>query len=244
MQTSSKATVLIIFAIPVIGMLFWLYPRAGVERAPLNHRELATRVMAEYLASHFAGQRAVIISNPFAQKKGQPPEIYAFEAAGIRGLNQGFGKSLAVEAVAFPDLRPEYQQKPDSVYVDPKTTTPLSYLIAEDAFDVLAKQHPACGLLVSLIGLPANLSRVELWRNPAGPKLALLLPDLRVIGDRTAIRSAVKSGQIAALVLNKPGAPAEDAPREKDRQAEFARRFLLVTPETVDELMRAYPKLF
>ncbi len=200
--------------------------------------------MAEYLAGQFGRQRALIVSNPFTQQKGRPKEIYEFEEAGIRGLRAGFRNRIIVAAVAFPDLRPQFILKPDSVYVDPKTTTPLSYLIAEDAFDTLARKHSDCGLIVSLIGLPVNLNRTELWRKPDGPKLALLLPDLRMGGDQAAIRSAVQSRKIVALVLNKPGASPEDAPTEKNGQTEFERRYLLVTPEGIDQVIRSYPRLF
>jgi len=67
---------------------------------------------------------------------------------------------------------------------------------------------------------------------------------LRMVGNQAAIRQAVKSGKLAALVLNKPGAPPEDQPLGKDAKMEFDQRFLLLTPATVDEYLRAYPRLF
>jgi hypothetical protein len=230
------------------GLLFgfglWLFPWSRAQEKPLAQRELATRILAEHLSQRFSGQCAMVISNPFTQRKGQRREIYAFEEAGIRGLRQGFGNSIRLKAVLFPTVRPEFFQHPEAVYVDPKTTTPLSYLVSDDAFDTLARQHSDCALMVSLIGVPANLAQAEFWKNRERPKLALLLPDLRLLGTREAVRQAVKSGKIAAMVLNKPGAPANDAAREKDYRAEFARRFFLVTAETVDEWMRNYPQLF
>src|SRR6185369_6935232 len=119
------------------------------------------------LAGRFPGARALIISNPFAQTKGVGGNVKAYEEAGVRGLRRGFGSKIAIDA---------------------DTTTPMSYLVAPDAFDKIAKQHPSCSLLVSLIGLPADLSKVELWQATDGPKLALLLPDLRMVGDAAAVR--------------------------------------------------------
>jgi hypothetical protein len=65
-----------------------------------------------------------------------------------------------------------------------------------------------------------------------------------MLGDTEAVRQAVRTGKIAAMVLNKPGAPSEDQPLGHDDRMEFDQRFLLVTPETVDQYLRAYPRLF
>ena len=66
---------------------------------------------------------------------------------------------------------------------------------------------------------------------------------LLLVPATTMADQAVSVGGALAL-LNKPGAPANDAALEKDYRAEFARRFLLVTGDTVDEWMRNYPQLF
>jgi hypothetical protein len=91
--------------------------------------------------------------------------------------------------------------------------------------------------------LPAKLNGVRCWREPK-PKFALLLPDLRLIGDATAVKQAVKHGKLAAFVLNKPGAPNSRARLKRSAADEFDRRFLLVTTENVDQLMEEYPQLF
>jgi len=98
--------------------------------------------------------------------------------------------------------------------------------------------------VVSLIGLPANLAPLEQWHKANGPKLALLLPDLRLLGDRAAIREAFKSGKITAAVLNKPGAPAESTKLGGNLKLEFEQRFILLSPANIDSLQKAFPQLF
>src|SRR2546426_271671 len=188
----------------VAALAFWLWPNPEktAQRSALDNRLLAMQMLGEWLARKFPGQRALVIGNPFTQKRGQRKEIYAFDAAAVGGLRKGLGQQIVLVAEAFPEVRSEFLQQPDSVQIDPKTTTPLSYLVAEKSFDALAQKHSDCGILVSLIGLPANLSAADFWRRANGPKLALLLPDLRVVGERAAIRSAFKAGKIAAAVLN------------------------------------------
>ena len=227
-----------------VGLGVWLFFRPSPQEAALHTRELATRGLAEYLASRFGGQRALVISNPFTQRPGFPEGVYAQEKAGIRGLERGFEGKITLAAVVFPELKPEARDDPRAVPVDPASPTPLSYLVAEGAFDKLVQAHPGCGLVVSLIGLPVDLRRVEAWRSSSPVRFALLLPDLRMIGDAAAVREAVRSGKLAAFVLPKPNAPAEQTGLSGDFKKDFDQRFILVTPENVDQEMQAHPQLF
>ena len=210
----------------------------------LGQRELATLFLGQHLARRFPGQMAVVWSNPFSRASGQPREVYQFEKAGLRGLRRGLDTAVKIEAVVFPELRPECRQDLSSVYIDPATTTPLSYLVAPDALDAAVKEHPGARIIVSLIGVPVNLRQTRTWTTASGKSLALLLPDLRMVGNQADIRLALQSGQIAAMVLNKPGAPPDDRPLGGDRKMEFDQRFLLISAENVDAVLKAFPRLF
>jgi len=218
--------------------------RWGHWSTPVQGRELATRFLGAYLASKFPGQRVLVLSNPFTRLPGQPREIRLFEAAELRGLEHGLGDRLKFESVSAPGIRADYLRDPASVFIDPATTTPLSYLVTAAALDKTLAEHQQAQIVVSLIGLPANIRESGSWQNPDGPRFALLLPDLRMVGDSGAVLDALKSGKIAAIVLNKPRAPAEDVKLTSDAQAEFDRRYLLVTPENAEALLRTYPGLF
>ncbi|MBI2925095.1 MAG: hypothetical protein HYY24_05250 [Verrucomicrobia bacterium] len=242
---------LTLLAAALVGLLDAHFHFAQMLRQgkPLEQRELATQFLGAYLAEHYAGKRAIALSNPFTQERGHAKEIYRYEAAGLRGLKQGLAPKVTLEEVVFPEVRSLYRTNPAAVYIDPSTTTPLSYLMADEALDALAQKHRSAGIIVSLIGLPINVLQTQAWRDPAGPKFALLLPDLRVLGDKPAVRAAVvraafKSQKIAALILPKPGAPPEDRPLGKDLKAEFDQRFLLVTAENVEAYLKIYPQLF
>jgi hypothetical protein len=89
-----------------------------------------------------------------------------------------------------------------------------------------------------------NVRETEAWKSASGRRFALLLPDLRMVGNQAAILQAVQSRKIAAFVLNKPGAPPEDQPLGRDLRMEFDQRFLLINPETVDRYLEAFPRLF
>jgi hypothetical protein len=234
------------FAATVLGLVeaqFHLL-RKVCGAGPLTQRELAMEYLGRYLASQCPGKKAVVLANPFSQKSGQPRDVYRFEKAGLQGLQRGLGKSVVIETVAFPELKAGFVENPRSVFIDPRTTTPLSYVVTDDALDKIAEAHPQAELLVSLIGFPLNVRQTEIWKSGNPRQFALLLPDLRMVGDEGAVREAILSGKIAAFVMNKPGAPAEDQPLGKDSKMEFDRRFLLVNCDTVDRLLQLYPRLF
>lgn len=205
-----------------------------------SERTVATRVLAEYVANAAPPKGVLVISNPYTQHEGKPAEIYAFEEAGIQGLKEGFGPKMPL-TVVFPKLKEEALRNPGSVAIDPQTKTPLSFLVAENAFSELIQQNTNCDVVVSLIGLPVNLAGVKEWSQPGGPKFALLLPDWRMIGGPEQVLKAFRETKLLAAVVNKPN--AEEA-AGSDYKEQFESRFLLVTSKNVEGLMKEYPAVF
>ena len=225
----------------VLGFVwFW---RSGSFGNSLRTRELATRGLAAYLVEKFPGQCAVIMSNPFTQQKGLPKEIVAQEEAGIRGVREGLGKQVRV-GVAYPELKPEAKQNPGGVSMIEGATTPLSFMVAEGSFDKIANEHTGCDLIVSLIGIPTGFDQLKIWQPSDTHRFGLLLPDLRILGDLATLRRAIETRKIAAFVLNKPGAPPEQERFSGSWKAEFERRFVLVTSENFEQMLREYPQAF
>ena len=214
----------------------------GCKKPALSDREIATQVMAEHLKNTLQPKSVAVISNPFSQTPGRPAQVYEFEKVGIAGLERGFGKEIPLKIV-FPKLAPEVLANPASVVVDPKTTTPLSFLVSAEAFEQAIKEVPDCDLVISLIGLPVKLSQVEAWTKSGPPRFALLLPDCRMIGDLGAVRAAFASKKLAAAVLQKPGV-AGGPVVSSDSRSQFDARFLLVTPENANETIAKAPQLF
>ena len=245
MKGALRAIFILAMAGLTITLGVWFFQRAkGIPHSSaVWQREVATRVLGEYLARHHRGRPVLVVSNPFTQKRGLNSQIYAMAEAEIDGLRLGIGEAATIK-VAFPGLRPAAQKNPKSVYVDPATTTPLSFLVAEESFDLLASENPDRSLVVSLIGLPANLSRVKVWNQEGEPQFALLLPDWRMVGNRSAVAAAFKSGKIVAAVVNKPGAAADDLTVSGNYEKEFAKRFLLLTSENIEAISGAIPHLF
>lgn len=241
----TRPTPALVFVILVAaGFSFWFYLKPDPQGSALRVREIATRGLAEHLARTHPGKSALVISNPFTQRPDTARAIVDTEQAGLRGLREGFGRSISVAAVAFPELKGEARENPRALLAGVETATPLSYLVEPEAFDALAGKHANCEIIVSLIGLPLEVARCEAWKAAGAPRFALLLPDLRVIGDAAAVKVAMKSGKLAAFVLVRPGAPGDDTPPGRDWKAEFEKRFLLITAENVEQVIQASPGLF
>lgn len=223
----------------------WFFTRPNPVGTTLRIRAIAARGLAEELVrSQPSGTRVLVLSNPFTQRQEVAKAIAEMEQAGIDGIREGLGVNLPVGAVVFPELKPEAQQNPASLLTGVETTTPVSFLVAPDAFDKVLQQHADCAVVVSLIGLPGELEACEAWK-PASPvKFALLLPDFRSITDSPTILQAVKSGKLVAFVLPKPGAPDNNVPASGDWKEEFERRFQLVTAANVEQVLQSVPNLF
>lgn len=242
---NNRTGLILILSLAGAGCAFWLMQIGGndTQKSALRHRETAARVLAEYIADHNPGDSVIVASNPFTKTAGRDPGIYLFNEAGIDGLNKGFPADTSL-VNEFPELRHEALVNPGAVYVNPQTTTPLSFLVAEDSFDQLAGKFPNYKVIVSLIGIPVGFQKSEIWRNGKGPKLALLFPDWRVLGKTQTVQSAFNSGRIIAAVMNKPGAPLEVDSHSSDYKKEFSKRFLLLTPQNIGSVIQAHPELF
>jgi hypothetical protein len=224
----------------LIGFKFFF--GANPHGQALESRQIATRGLAEALVARHPGKHAIILSNPFVQRPETDRRIVAMEDAGIRGLRSALEKKLIIDAVVYPELRPEAQENPRAVPIG-QTTTPLSYLVATDALDRAAAEHPAAEILISLIGLPIELDKCDVWKKEGPPSFALLLPDLRMVGGAPEVAAAFKSGKLTAIVLARPNVANEDEKAGADFKAEFERRYILVTADNVDEVLRQSPQI-
>lgn len=227
----------------VVGLRFYLTPERALRNAAQDRRTLALQVLGQHIARQAPGGRVLVIGNPFAQQAGQSPDVYAFEEAAVSGLKKGLGDALEFTGTACPELDARAAANPGAVPLPPDLKTPLSLMTARGAWDRLQQEHPAATIWVSLIGLPAGITGTAVWRSEE-IRCALLFPDLRVLGNRAAVRTAFRSGKLLGIVMNRPGAPPQNVAAEKSIQAEFDRRYLLVTPENFEEMLRTHPGLF
>jgi len=169
--------------------------------------------------------QVLVLSNPFTKASGYLNEANQYERAAIRGLRNGLGQHIPV-TVVFPEIRAEYFADRQSIILPPDCRTPLSYVVRPDSVEQLAQAHPECRVIVSLIGLPAGVDRLEIWCDKDPRCFALLLPDLRVLGPPAKVVEDFQRGKLLAAV-------AQDA-KSGDP--------LVVTRENVEAVLERQPK--
>jgi hypothetical protein len=168
--------------------------------------------------------KVLVLSNPFTKESGYLNEKNQFERAGIRGLQKGLSGRSTVNVV-YPEIRPEYFTNPQSIMIPPDSRTPLSFLVKPSSVDQLAEANPKCLVIVSLIGLPAGVDQLKIWREK-DRCFALLLPDLRLLGPPAKAIEAFQRGKLLAAVV-------------EDQQSGDP---LIVTRDNVGEVIKQQPK--
>jgi hypothetical protein len=236
----SNAQFAILFSALLItgALVTWLLKP---KNPALSHREAAARILGEYAAKHLKPKSILVISNPFVQTEGRPPEIYQHHEAALRGLRHAFGSAVQLQVV-FPKLKPGVLENPGAFPLDPSSRTPLSFLVDDRAFDELIRTHSECELAISLIGLPLNVRTLHCWQKPGLPVFALLLPDWRMIGAFAEINQAFSAGKLMGAVVEKPGAATANL--SSNPYSLFDQLFFLVTSNNFAELARAHPAIF
>jgi len=242
MKASPRFILLLLLVAGGLGIALWFWngPGARVHRVDM----LGPWGMGRDLAARYPGSRVLIISNPFTQHADVPKAILRQEESRVEGLRTGLEEGGMAVEVVYPALKLGALEDPRSFIADSDTSTPLSFLVAENAFDQLREPHPDADLMVSLIGIPADLTQGKAWNDPSGPRFAFFLPDLKLLGGRPGVEAAFAADKLAAVVLTRPGSAAEDAEVGRLDDATFSEQFLLVHRDNAAAVMSKWGSLF
>jgi hypothetical protein len=224
---SAKRYILLTSGLAVVAaaVVAFLARSSGPKSAALAGRQQAMEMLGARIAKLRPECKVLVLSNPFTKNSAYLNEKSQYERAGLRGLRKGLGSRSPVKIV-FPEIRPEYFTNPGSVMIPPDSRTPLSFLMRPASVDELAEAHPECKVIVSLIGLPAEVDGLKIWNEQDARCFALLLPDLRLLGAPAKAVEAFQRGKLLAAVVDdcQSGEP------------------LIVTRENVEEVLRLQPK--
>ncbi|MDI9382552.1 MAG: hypothetical protein QM845_17025 [Verrucomicrobiota bacterium] len=200
MSVKRNVFVALAFAAVAVAAIAVLVHPSGQKGAALGGRQREMETLGAQIAKLRPHSKVLVLSNPFAKESGFLNEKSRYERVGLRGLTKGLGGGSTVKVV-FPEIRPEYFTNPQSVIIPPDSPTPLSFLMQPDSVDRLAATHPECHVIVSLIGLPAEVQSLRIWDEKDPRCLALLMPDLRLIGGPSDVVAAFRRGKLLAAVF-------------------------------------------
>lgn len=180
--------------------------------------------MGRYLAGKFPGGKALVIA-------GEDYKKNKMETGLIEELEKGFGPQIKLIAVESLDIIQKY--------LPYEQVKPINQIMKAVDFDIVIDRHPECNIIVSLIGLPDDVKYMKIWQmeEKKRPKVAVLNGYLFMLGG------AIKVGYVCAAAAQKNGSITDEAPPSNPEKA-FNMRYILVTPENIDEMAKKYKKLF
>lgn len=198
---------------------------AGLYKYEENHYLTAKGyVLGKYLADKHPGGTVLIIAAPDYKKD---EDFATF----LKGLKKAFGKKITVGAIEGIVITKN---------IKPGGHTPALWRVMQAVdFDSMINRHPECNIVLTTIGLPEDLHRMNIWQQPdkTRPKLAI------IGGHMFVLWKAIKAGYISAAIAGVTGKINYDSPPD-DLEKTFAKRYILVTKENLDEMMKKYKTLF
>ncbi len=204
------------------------------------------QTLGKHLVEHHSGSRLLLLVEPTFG--GDESDI--LQVAIEEGLKASIGSDLIWAGTVPVDPPPAYVERAKKFSQQgppPYPENPIPYEMRgyEGWFSsgylakLLAEHEGTYDVLVSAVGLPRNFPRSRLVKNGDLPETIAVLN-----AHGMPMRGLVKSGIIDTVVAVKPSVnPWKDvssAPHDLDEA--FAKRFILVTQENLDEMVAAYPK--
>ncbi|RMD84270.1 MAG: hypothetical protein D6820_01295 [Lentisphaerae bacterium] len=138
------------------------------------------------------------------------------------------------------------------MYFDPgpdgKAPTEIDYkklqeeLFTGEKLDKLIEDYPNCNVVVSFLGLPQDMKTMKLWTKKPDERPALVLAQPYIY----ELKPLIKLKYCPIILYNKPlkGEGILDMEFPDNEEEAFNKRYLLITPENVDQIAKEYPKLF
>ncbi len=152
----------------------------------------------------------------------------------IEGLKEGFGAAITNVTIKSPPV-----QRPKGA--PEGFAMPMMELMKAEDFNKLFDQNRSANLIITMIGLPYDLAKLNIWKqfeqNPKmTPQLCLMHTDISMMYP------AIKSGLIPAVITHNPDIRPKypDDPAPADPQQAFDMRYLLITTQNVDEMSKKY----
>ncbi len=145
----------------------------------------------------------------------------------IDALKEGFDGKVTIKAIEYID-----ENLPDNASE--------GMIMTAINFDALIEKNKDCQVVISTIGLPLDIEKMKIWdmEEEERPKLGLLNVNVKVL------REAIKAEYIAAAVMKKPSFKPSPNALPEDIKKTFDIKYVMITPENIDEISNTYKKEF
>lgn len=206
----------------------------------MKYAGFSTEILGRYLAEKYPNSKALLIVDKAFEENERQKVM-------IESLKKGLDNKITIVTMASPcegvteeypvdemDTSPPEGEEPGAM------TPPLMELVTAADFDAIIKKNSGCDMIISLVGLPMDVQNMVIWQMPdeTRPKVALVSSDI------FNLKSAILSKAIVAVVAYSPQAVFDESKVPSDPQKAFDRRYLLITPENVEEIEAKHSGIF
>ncbi len=222
-----------------------------------TYRRVAGEKLGSYLADQQNFSKALLLVKPGTEDHARTQKM-------IEGVREGLGREVELVNVVRPDI-PEkvlerYRERmtqsgeppsemeseqPESSDLDIQRmmqSIPLGTWFNADRLDKTLKPYKGrCDVVIFGMSLPSDIGASKILTAPDSPPIAILWGESR-FGE---YEQAIKEGDITAAVARNPQSRIETEkmpPGNLDKA--FAKRYLLITPDTIDEIAEKHEELF
>jgi hypothetical protein len=243
-QVAIAGIVVVLLAVILIGVRKM---GGGAATQQVVDREVAFqkiggKKLGTYLASKHAGAKVLILSEPkMGAVTGRTNPL-------IDGLKEAITGKLTVVAEVSPEVPADKAKAfaaempmeggPAGGETPGQMMPPLEYWYTAKIFDDLIAKQSGFDLIVTTIGLPQDAGKSRILKDKNRPKIAVLN------GTIYDLKSAINPDTIVAAITYNPKAVYDDKPVPKDLDEAFGKRFLIVTPDTLQQVSQAHPDIF
>ena len=212
----------------------------SVMKTQMRYVEVSTEKLGQYLAEKYPGKKALLIVSPIAKIN------QANADALTRGLKRGLKGKITIVAEISPEppQMPNLPAGPQGRRLPPGAGMmmmgPIEFWLTPEKFDaMLEPQLKNVDLVITTIGLPMEVGKLKFWQIKPQPAKMVIAN-----GNISNLAEAIKTGYVAAAVTFNPKATYDNQKPPSNLDAAFSKRYLLVTPENVEQTVKEFPNLF
>jgi len=197
-----KFLALVVTGLVLVSFIYFRSPTAYSRH--LDSRYGAMQALGEFLRATDPNCKVLLLGNPFVQRPEASDKIKDHDVIGTEGLAAGLGNLQMSLRKVYPSILESYLDSPETVLIPANSKNPLSFIMDKHSVEALLKSHPDHSVVVSLVGLPLGIDKLDCWQDGSDVSFALLQPDLRILGSKKQILQDFARGKILAVVLQDP----------------------------------------
>lgn len=206
-----------------------------------QYNEIVGEKIGDLISENYAGANVLVIAESQEDKPFN------------RGLKQSISDKVNLELVV-PDYMAIYreqmkargssQEEVENLELrDSQAKLELSMLGVDVLEEIIQNNlEDSHEIIIFSGGLPNLIENSRLWRRRDVPPFILVKEVVGVVSANMA--NLVRRGNIAAMVIRRPESKGDTGEIPEDKDEAFDRRFLMLTPDNIDQMMDKHSDLF